>query len=81
MMKYRGFSSLAAYCAHRSHSTDESHKKEHNRCPTLSFNFNNIISPNNADVSTKMRYAKTIKFASSQNKSVAARVSVSNYSC
>ena len=77
MMKYRGFSSLYAYCADRHHN--EKGNKNNTTCPTLLFYFNNIISPNNADVSTKMRYAKTIKFASSQNKSVAARVS--NYNC
>ena len=75
-MKYRGFSSLYAYCAHRSHSTQG---KDKTTCPSLSFNFNNIISPNNADVATKMRYANAIKFASSTNKSIAGRVAT--YRC
>ena len=77
MMKYRGFSSLYSFCADRHHNSKGD--KNNTTCPTLSFNFNNIISPNNADVSTKIRYAKTIKFASSHNKSVAGRVS--NYNC
>ena len=78
-MKYRGFSSLYAYCAHRSHNINESHNKRNTRCPLMVFKFDNIISPNNADISTKMRYANTIKFASSVNKTVAGRVA--NYKC
>ena len=76
MMKYRGYSSLYAYCAHRSH--DNTHGKK-TKCPLLSFNFNNIISANNADISTKMRYAKTINLAASTNRTIAGRVTT--YKC
>lgn len=79
MLKYRGFSSLSAYCANRSHGGTKGHGDKNTRCPLLSFDYNNMISPNNADVSTKMRYAKAIKFAASTNKSVAGRVTT--YKC
>ena len=75
-MKYRGFSSISAYCANRHHDPNKNKKKENTKCPSLLFNFNNIISPNNADVSTKMRYANAIKFA---NKTVSGRVT--SYKC
>ena len=56
-MKFRGFSSVYAYCAHRSHN-----KKT--RCPTLRFAFDNILSPNSSDKSRKRQYANAIQMSS-----------------
>ena len=78
-MKYRGFSSLAGYCANISHGGTKGHGNKNARCPLLSFNHDNIVAPNNADISKKMRYANTINFASSVNRTAAGRVVV--YKC
>jgi hypothetical protein len=56
-MKYRGFTSLYSYCAHRS-------QQKGGKCPSIRFAFDNVIAPNASDKSRKRQYANDIQMSS-----------------